>query len=623
MDSATLRSQVTERFGDSIEDSLVDDCVKLCQNHNMSGEDLFYKWEAVSFNRGPRQFSVQDLDDVRKTIQRDLAKRAGVNKMLSSRGKLSGLQSRNFGGPPTAAARGGRPPFGTPGPIGTPVKGKMPIPVARVQDGFDVARIEEKRMPVAGPSRVNFVGPAMDEKSRKRRSYHYMYEKPLGRSEVLDDRIDYFGEQVKEYYNIAELGDPSAVTDEDVVVVGRIAQDSESGSGKLTESSLLLQSSRYMGSGARVPLRFDSDLKVRKGKKGLAGQGLFPGAIVALKGKYGGGGSFLASEILSLPPLEPAPPSLVKTESGETQFSMCVACGPFTAESDLEFRPLQHLVTSLRATKPAVVLLLGPFIDSTHSMIKAGDVDSTPEDMFRTVLVARLREFLDDSPGSIALLVPGVRDILSDHAVFPQPELNSALADDPRIRMLPNPARFTLNGVHIAASSVDTLFHLRTEELFKRAGEVEPLDAPEVPLGQPPTDAMANLCRHILQQRSFYPLFPVPLAAAHEVSLDATHAELLSLAPEPDDEDADAEPCPVDGGGDPSMARCAPDVLVLPCRLKHFSKIVDDTIAINPSYLSKWMYAMVEYAGYTAPGPARDRIKVEINRLEGATGSQS
>ena len=58
-----------------------------------------------------------------------------------------------------------------------------------------------------------------------------------------------------------------------------------------------------------------------------------------------------------------------------------------------------------------------------------------------------------------------------------------------------------VNGVHVAASSVDVLFHLRKEEMFKRATEVEPLTAPPDPDGQAPSDAMANLCRHVLQQR--------------------------------------------------------------------------------------------------------------------------
>ncbi len=47
------------------------------------------------------------------------------------------------------------------------------------------------------------------------------------------------------------------------------------------------------------------------------------------------------------------------------------------------------------------------------------------------------------------------------------------------------------------------LFHLRKEEYFKRALDVEPLTSPPDPEGQGPTDAMANLCRHLLQQRRY------------------------------------------------------------------------------------------------------------------------
>ncbi|KAI0770357.1 DNA polymerase alpha, subunit B [Fomes fomentarius] len=597
-----IRADLGRKFGDDLDESLLSECVKLCQNHNISGENLFYRWEAVKFNRGPSsgQFSSDDVQELRKAIQRDVAK-ANVGKKFA-RGNLSGLQSRNFGSTPVKS--GARPAAN--GAMGTPVK-----PMVRPQDGFDLSRVEEKVAPVAGPSRVTFIGPSTGEEERKKRAYRYMYEKISERSEVLDDRIDHFGELIKAYYDFEELGDPSAVTEEEVVVVGRITLDSESSSGpvKLNEASIMLESSRMMGSGARVPIRFDPEVKVRKGKRGLGGQGLFPGAIVAFKGKNGGGGSFLATEILTLPPLDSPSATLVKPESDDTQFSMYFGCGPFTYDADLQHRPLQNLITKLKSTKPAVVLLVGPFIDAIHPSIKAGDVDATPADMFRTEFVERLRDFLDSSPGSIVLLVPSVRDILSDHAVFPQCELSRTLCNDSRIHLLPNPARFTINGVHIAVSSVDVLFHLRKEELFKRAAEVEPLTTPVDPAGQTPSDAMANLCRHILQQRSFYPIFPVPLDLAHEVNLDVTHSDLLNLGPSDDEED--------ESMSDPSKARCAPDVLVIPSRLKQFSKVVDNTVAINPSFCTKSTYAILEYAGHTSPGPARDRLKVEINRLEG------
>lgn len=60
---------------------------------------------------------------------------------------------------------------------------------------------------------------------------------------------------------------------------------------------------------------------------------------------------------------------------------------------------------------------------------------------------------------------------------------------------------------------------------------------------------MAGLVRHILEQRSFYPLFPVPESLAAEVNLDVTHQKMMKLQ------------------------GAAPDLLILPSKLKHFSKV--------------------------------------------------
>jgi DNA polymerase alpha subunit B len=91
---------------------------------------------------------------------------------------------------------------------------------------------------------------------------------------------------------------------EKVVVVGRITLDAEasSGSAKLNEASLHIESSRSMsmGSGVRVPLKFMPNFKVRGGPKGQANISLFPGAIVALKGSNRGGGWFLVSEVMTV-----------------------------------------------------------------------------------------------------------------------------------------------------------------------------------------------------------------------------------------------------------------------------------------------------------------------------------
>jgi DNA polymerase alpha subunit B len=91
---------------------------------------------------------------------------------------------------------------------------------------------------------------------------------------------------------------------EEVIVVGRITLDGEasSGSGKLNEASLHIESSRIltMGSGVRVSLKFMPNFKVRGGPKGQANVSVFPGAIVALKGSNRGGGWFSVSEVMTV-----------------------------------------------------------------------------------------------------------------------------------------------------------------------------------------------------------------------------------------------------------------------------------------------------------------------------------
>ena len=54
-----------------------------------------------------------------------------------------------------------------------------------------------------------------------------------------------------------------------------------------------------MGNGKRTPLRFASTgVKVREGTPGVGGFGWFPGCLVGLKGRNGGGGSFEVDEVI-------------------------------------------------------------------------------------------------------------------------------------------------------------------------------------------------------------------------------------------------------------------------------------------------------------------------------------
>lgn len=88
-----------------------------------------------------------------------------------------------------------------------------------------------------------------------------------------------------------------------MTTVGRIAEDWESASTsdlKLLPATMVIEPSRGTGSGVRVPLRFADDVRVRGAPKGAGGIGVFPGAVVGLRGKNGGGDWFLVEEMLAV-----------------------------------------------------------------------------------------------------------------------------------------------------------------------------------------------------------------------------------------------------------------------------------------------------------------------------------
>jgi hypothetical protein len=192
---------------------------------------------------------------------------------------------------------------------------------------------------------------------------------------------------------------------ESVYVVGRIVIDVENtiGPSKLNESTLTLESSRAMGAGVRVPLRFDSQVTVRDGPTpSPGGAGFFPGAIVALRGKNGGAGWFQVEEILtvmryplmtrSLANRIPAPttflPTHYKERSSSAVFSMCCTRAIYIRHR-FGFQAMAkaaeaHSVNSARGGNPGVF----PFIrqdhtDGPYSKVRSS-MHRTPESRMET-----------------------------------------------------------------------------------------------------------------------------------------------------------------------------------------------------------------------------------------------
>lgn len=268
----------------------------------------------------------------------------------------------------------------------------------------------------------------------KKFSYRPMHQKLTEASEVLDDRIESFMTVVQEHYQLADeqFGNPSTASPSEIVVVGRIASDSLD--GKFNTASVVLESSRRMGAGSRVPLKLDA----------IKSFSFFPGQIVAVKGVNASGNYFAVSEILEIPAL-PTTATLasemaaVASRLSAGPLTVMVASGPYTTDDNLHFEALDEICRRAVETCPDVLILTGPFIDSGHPLIQTGDFDiegvdnnegGTLEDLFRQKITRKIKRV----DKSLVLLVPTVRDAVSRHISFPQEPLKKRILELPSVR---------------------------------------------------------------------------------------------------------------------------------------------------------------------------------------------
>ncbi len=160
--------------------------------------------------------------------------------------------------------------------------------------------------------------------------------------------------------------------------VGRICCDAEG--GRLNPQSLLLEGSQKTSGGQRVRLDVSK----------LPAFRLFPGQVVALRGTNPSGLCIVATQLLpgfasplprsSLPDLAAA----AAVAGGGRAASIVVAAGPFTSAEDLEYAPLGALLDycAQPAHRPDLLLLLGPFVDAEHPLLRGGLAEESFEELY-------------------------------------------------------------------------------------------------------------------------------------------------------------------------------------------------------------------------------------------------
>lgn len=328
-------------------------------------------------------------------------------------------------------------------------------------------------------------------------------------SEVLDDRIDEFQSLVQAYHSLEDsaFGNAANQATSEIVAVGRIA--SESMEGKLNASSLMLETSRRTGAGLRIPLKVES-----------ISHEFFPGQIVAVRGINASGLYFSVNEVLEMPLLPPAAslPSTLdalnersgldeeNSESAAHAVNVLVTSGPYTADDNLAFEPLNTLCEKAAEVYADVLVMVGPILDLEHPLVASGDFDlpddpsiqpdkATLNDVFRILVGKSLRNLVVQVPNITIILVPSVRDAVNKHVSWPQEQFDKKVLGLPKqAKVVTNPVTISLNEIVVGISAQDVLDDLRREE---------------VKVGIPKENSiLARLPRHIIQQRHFFPLFP-------------------------------------------------------------------------------------------------------------------
>ena len=186
----------------------------------------------------------------------------------------------------------------------------------------------------------------------------------------------------------------------------------------------------------------------------------------------------------------------------------------------------KDLLDYVGKNRPHVLILIGPFVDAKQPLIDECNTNGESFDEIFNRLVKMLEALLVDLPMTQVVLQLCTRDV-HHKFIYPTPPMK---IDHPRIMAVPDPALISIDGVIFGFTATDILFQLGKEVIFYPPGA---------------RDRMRGLANHLLQQRSFYPLYP----PNEELNLDLEQLETMA------------------------KLDVQPHVLILPSDLNHFFKV--------------------------------------------------
>jgi DNA polymerase alpha subunit B len=319
--------------------------------------------------------------------------------------------------------------------------------------------------------------------------------------------------------------------------------------------------------------------------------------------------------------------------------SIMAVAGPFTTNDNLDYDPFIDVLMTVLKNAPDVVILCGPFVDERQPLVSGENNDGmgggggggptmtndcgeevtvSYEYLFAKNISELLEDLYEKEPElkTQFVLVPSLDDAFVD-AVYPQPPFSDGVNDDDvvkvpkgsdaegkfgdlglqyveksankdnssnrrRVHCVSNPSTLQINDVTIGVTSTDILFHISSEECNANL---------------PPGTRLAHIAQHLVQQRSYYPLFP----PAKGASLDLSKSKEWEMA-------------------------VKPDILIVPSKLTSFARqVLDTTVVVNPGELTKNVtggtYAVIDVHPRKRDDEianqqgVQDRVRVDIKRI--------
>ncbi|XP_058061397.1 DNA polymerase alpha subunit B [Anopheles bellator] len=257
---------------------------------------------------------------------------------------------------------------------------------------------------------------------------------------------------------------------------------------------------------------------------------LFPGQTVLLEGINPRGTMFTVQRVHHMRKLNlPCAPSTL-----DRPLKMVIASAPFTDRTDLLYEKLTGLLDYCSTDPPDVLLLTGPLADANRPVYKevAETFDEYYEKIVGTIMSA---------VGSrTEVFIVANHDDVNSSFVYPTPPYRVA-SFYKNLHLLPDPCLFSIEGLEIGVTTVDSIGHLIENECCS-------VDA---------GDKIKRALNYLFHQASFYPLNP-PM---EDIPLD------------------------VDMLNDFGRLTRVPNVMVCPSALNRFIREINGCVCINPGFV--------------------------------------